>query len=199
MGSSTSSCFGRFVRPFGLLFGGAGRVDGSFVLGAGSGAGESGDFEVLAESEWAERRTERRVSRGERGGPIVAVWAMSNRSSEQTNVYTYLGLAALTLLLPFSPFHSPPHTPSPSPRPPSTSPSHIRQPPPTSLSSRSVAAGQSLILDGGAVLACVVSASPQRTRRLAIHAERAGDKLSSLTILVGAGVVALRMRLSDCT
>ena len=71
-----SSCFGRFVRPFGPVFGGAGRADGSLVLGAESGGGESGDLEVLAEAEGAERLPERRVSRGERGGPIVAACAM---------------------------------------------------------------------------------------------------------------------------
>lgn len=76
MGSSISSCFGRFVRPFGLVFGWTGRADESFVLGAGSGAGESGDFDVLVEAEGAERRPERRVSRGERGGPIITACAM---------------------------------------------------------------------------------------------------------------------------
>jgi len=64
------------VRPFGLVFGGAERADASLVLGADSGAGESGDLEVLADAEGAERLPERRVSRGERGGPIVAAWAM---------------------------------------------------------------------------------------------------------------------------
>lgn len=76
MGSSMSSCFGRFVRPFALVFGGTERADASLALGGGSGAGESGDFDVLADAEGAERRPERRVSRGERGGPIVAAWAM---------------------------------------------------------------------------------------------------------------------------
>lgn len=37
------------------------------------GRSESGDFEALAETEGAERRPERRVSRGDSGGPIVAV------------------------------------------------------------------------------------------------------------------------------
>lgn len=97
MVSSTSSCFGRFARPFGLLFGGAERVDESLVLGRDSGAGESGDLEVLAEAECAERLPERRVSRGERGGPIVAAWAMVKSKAKCNTcrpLYTYLGLAA---------------------------------------------------------------------------------------------------------
>lgn len=44
--------------------------------GADSEEGESGDFEVLVEPEGALRLPERRVSRGERGGPIIATWAM---------------------------------------------------------------------------------------------------------------------------
>ena len=41
-----------------------------------SGTGESGDLEALAEREGTVRLPERRVSLGERGGPMVAAWAM---------------------------------------------------------------------------------------------------------------------------
>jgi hypothetical protein len=76
-GSSGSSCFKRFVRLLLLLESMAGRVMGSFVRGRDSEAGESGDLEVLAEADGAERLPERRVSRGERGGPIVEDWAIN--------------------------------------------------------------------------------------------------------------------------
>lgn len=52
-------------------------MTGSFVRGRDSEAGESGDLEVLAEADGAERLPERRVSRGERGGPIVEDWAIN--------------------------------------------------------------------------------------------------------------------------
>jgi hypothetical protein len=45
--------------------------------GADSELGESGDFEVLVEPEGALRLPERRVSLGERGGPMIATWAMN--------------------------------------------------------------------------------------------------------------------------
>ena len=76
MVSSGSSCFGRLERPLLVVIDEAGREAGSLFRGADSEAGESGDLEVLVEAEGAERLPERRVSRGERGGPIVAVWAM---------------------------------------------------------------------------------------------------------------------------
>lgn len=60
-----------------LLEGRAGRVVTSFVRGSDSEAGESGDLDVLAEADGAERLPERRVSRGERGGPIVEDWAIN--------------------------------------------------------------------------------------------------------------------------
>ena len=75
--STMSAVSSRFERLFreplleevseGLWVGCGGRV------GAASGAGESGEFEVLAEREGAVRRPERRVSLGERGGPMMAV------------------------------------------------------------------------------------------------------------------------------
>lgn len=47
-------------------------------LGLSRGAwSESGDLEALAETDGAERRPERRVSRGDKGGPMVAVWAIA--------------------------------------------------------------------------------------------------------------------------
>ena len=70
-GSSGSSCFKRFVRLLLLLEGRKGRVVPSFVRGSDSEAGESGDLEVLPEADGADRLPERRVSRGERGGPIA--------------------------------------------------------------------------------------------------------------------------------
>jgi hypothetical protein len=45
--------------------------------GADSELGESGDFEVLVEPDGALRLPDRRVSLGERGGPIVGTWAMN--------------------------------------------------------------------------------------------------------------------------
>lgn len=45
--------------------------------GADSELGESGDFEVLAEPDGALRLPDRRVSLGERGGPMVATWAIN--------------------------------------------------------------------------------------------------------------------------
>lgn len=69
----------------------------SLVLGRDSGAGESGDLDVLAEAECAERLPERRVSRGESGGPIVAACAMARAKAK--SVCIYLGLATLTLHL----------------------------------------------------------------------------------------------------
>ena len=45
--------------------------------GADSELGESGDFEALVDPEGALRLPDRRVSLGERGGPIVATWAMN--------------------------------------------------------------------------------------------------------------------------
>jgi hypothetical protein len=45
--------------------------------GVDSELGESGDFEVLVEPEGALRLPERRVSLGERGGPISDTWAMN--------------------------------------------------------------------------------------------------------------------------
>jgi hypothetical protein len=45
--------------------------------GADSELGESGDFEVLVEPEGALRLPDRRVSLGERGGPISDTWAMN--------------------------------------------------------------------------------------------------------------------------
>ena len=74
-GSSRSSCFVRFLE----------EVEeeeerlGATRRGADSELGESGDFEVLVEPEGALRLPERRVSLGERGGPIIATWAMSGR------------------------------------------------------------------------------------------------------------------------
>jgi len=77
MVSSGSSCFGRLERPLPFVIDEAGREEGSLFRGADSDAGESGDLEVLVEAEGAERLPERRVSRGESGGPIVAAWAMT--------------------------------------------------------------------------------------------------------------------------
>jgi len=54
-----------------------GRVVPSFVRGSDSEAGESGDLEVLPEADGAERLPERRVSRGERGGPIAGDWTIN--------------------------------------------------------------------------------------------------------------------------
>lgn len=66
-GSSMSSCLSRLpLLPLGCDVS-DGRCGPS--LGRGSGS-ESGDLDVLVEPECAERRPERRVSRGESGGPI---------------------------------------------------------------------------------------------------------------------------------
>lgn len=46
------------------------------------GWSESGDLEALAEIEGAERRPERLVSRGDRGGPMAALWAIARRKKE---------------------------------------------------------------------------------------------------------------------
>jgi hypothetical protein len=53
---------------------GVGRWVNSFWRG---GRSESGDLEVPVDAEGAERRPERRISRGERGGPMVAACAMA--------------------------------------------------------------------------------------------------------------------------
>ena len=71
-GSSRSSCFVRFLE----------EVEEEERLadtgrGADSEFGESGDLEVLVEAEGALRLPERRVSLGERGGPMIATWAMN--------------------------------------------------------------------------------------------------------------------------
>ena len=71
-GSSRSSCFVRFLEEV--------EEDERLAVtrrGADSELGESGDLEVLVEPEGALRLPERRVSRGERGGPIIATWAMN--------------------------------------------------------------------------------------------------------------------------
>ena len=71
-GSSRSSCFVRLreeAEEEERLTGGR--------RGADSELGESGDFEVLVEPEGALRLPERRVSLGERGGPIAETWAMN--------------------------------------------------------------------------------------------------------------------------
>ena len=71
-GSSSSSCFVRFLEEVEEeeRLGGTRR-------GADSELGESGDLEVVVEPEGALRLPERRVSLGERGGPIIATWAMN--------------------------------------------------------------------------------------------------------------------------
>lgn len=71
-GSSTSSCFVRLREE-------AEEEERLTVgrRGADSELGESGDFEVLVDPEGALRLPERRVSLGERGGPIVATWAIN--------------------------------------------------------------------------------------------------------------------------
>ena len=63
-GSSRSSCLSRLLRPLAMEDAGAERAEESFCLGGWS---ESGDFEALVDAEGAERRPERRVSRGEVG------------------------------------------------------------------------------------------------------------------------------------
>jgi hypothetical protein len=92
--------------------------------GVDSELGESGDFEVLVEPEGALRLPERRVSRGERGGPISDTWAMKSRGrrrkkrkrehgirqlaklANETKGFTSLGLA--NLISPSLHFSSPP-------------------------------------------------------------------------------------------
>lgn len=68
-GWSSASSFVRF------LDGWEARWVVSFCFGGGRSA--SGDLDALVEAEGAERRPERRISRGERGGPMVAAWAMA--------------------------------------------------------------------------------------------------------------------------
>jgi hypothetical protein len=70
--SSTSSCFVRLREET--------EEEERLTTGrrgADSELGESGDFEVLVEPDGALRLPDRRVSLGERGGPIVATWAMN--------------------------------------------------------------------------------------------------------------------------
>lgn len=71
-GSSRSSCFVRLREE-------AEEEERLTVgrRGADSELGESGDFEALVEPEGTLRLPERRVSLGERGGPIVATWAIN--------------------------------------------------------------------------------------------------------------------------
>lgn len=57
--------------------------------GADSELGESGDFEVLVEPEGALRLPDRRVSLGERGGPMVATWAMKGGKREREGECEY--------------------------------------------------------------------------------------------------------------
>lgn len=71
-GSSRSSCFVRLREE-------AEEEERLTVgrRGADSELGESGDFEALVEPEGTLRLPDRRVSLGERGGPIVATWAIN--------------------------------------------------------------------------------------------------------------------------
>ena len=73
-GSSGSSFFRRFCLPVALLLDvRGGRCEESFCLG---GASQSGDLDALAEADGRERLPERRVSLGERGGPIIGACAI---------------------------------------------------------------------------------------------------------------------------
>jgi hypothetical protein len=76
MESSVSSCLSRLFLPLLLTVGKEGRRGLSFCWVFDSGGG---DWEVLVEADGAERRTERRVSLDESGGPIAADWAMGER------------------------------------------------------------------------------------------------------------------------
>jgi hypothetical protein len=73
MGSSMSSCFVRLREE-------AEEEErlATGRRGADSELGESGDFEVLVDPDGALRLPDRRVSLGERGGPIVGTWAMNS-------------------------------------------------------------------------------------------------------------------------
>lgn len=198
MVSSISSCFGRFVRPFGLLFGGAERADESLVLGRDSGGGESGDLEVLAEAECAERLPERRVSRGERGGPIVAAWAMV-KSKVKSNTNTNTTSSALHLFRagnPYSTFHFL-LLPPPPPRPRTDLSLRTRTVSHNRGSTRDQARPCHLP-DTNDSLACAIGLPPTDTAP-SLHAGHAGeDLLVADDPPVGAGGAA-RMHLSYCT
>lgn len=71
--SSRSSVFGRFPLPLVVLVDSERRWFGpSLTRGGGGAESESGDLEVLADAEGAERRPDRRGSLGDNGGPMVA-------------------------------------------------------------------------------------------------------------------------------
>jgi hypothetical protein len=76
--SSKSSSFVRFPR-LPLLWESSGGRCGGGSLGR-EPTSESGDLEVLVDAECWERLPERRVSLGERGGPMEAAWAMAERA-----------------------------------------------------------------------------------------------------------------------